>query len=548
LVFHNSKKQPVLIAPQKAEFAKGTSDVASPARAGFALDDGTIQWYVERKPIETPEFFQKGSDGDVARSNMKAWEVGSNSNGDTIIFLVFDDPNSGPGGVPYFLFSKSVWNRGTPNEQVRYEQYMLYSSGDFFKLFGLDNRDTVVALAESFDNKTIHSLDYPGYVTFRGAIFELQSVSLASSDEAFFDPKTDKRNLTLAHVDPIFGPAFLNVPSDGTETISFRSPYGTEVQYALIPDFLKNDVPQITWSDGWKSADTFRRIYPGGGCGSSGPVADDVVTTDDLVLAGKTMYGDAIYEYKDKNTQYLKDWYKENMDSVSSFGDSNFFQKDTAYDDFVNGKHLVFFWRDPLGNLMKFVNDSYVIAGGCGKPVIYLYPEKTENVSVRVEPNDGLTFSDPLYGSGWNVMARPDGQLTNASDGKRYPYLFWEGNAHSSYLSDESGFVIEKANLDSFFDETLAKLGLSAQESRDFKEFWVSRMLNENKPYYFITFLPKGVIDEMAPLHVVPKPESVVRVFMRYRGLDEKISVKPFEIHTPDRKGFTVVEWGGSLK
>ena len=357
----------------------------------------------------------------------------------------------------------------------------------------------------------------------------------------------------LAYTDPVFGQAFLNGLPD--ETISFRSPYGTEVRYSLTPDFIANDIPQITWDDGWKSQDTFRPVYfLDGGCGGSGTAGasgvNNEVSLDELFPAGRTIHGDIIYEYRDKNTVYLKNWYKENMDFVGGYSDREtaFFQRNTTYDDFVNGKHLVFFWKDPLGNLIRFINDNYVMGGGCGKPVIYLYPKRTENVSVRVEPNDGITFSDPSYGSGWSVVAHPSGRLINISDGKQYPYLFWEGNAHSLYPSDESGFVVEKANLESFFDGVLAKLGLSVREASDFKAFWVSRMLNENKPYYFVTFLPKRVIDEMAPLHIAPQPESVVRVFMRYRGLDEKISVKPLEIHTPERKGFTAVEWGGSLK
>lgn len=537
------QKRSVSTVLQKTESTNEISNAISQSRVGFALDDGVIQWYAEKKPIETPPFFKKSKENDAILAMMKTWEVGSNSDGDKIVLVAFDDPNSGPGGIDHFLFLKSVYNQGTTTQ---YQPYTRYSSWKFSDSFP-DIVDGNLVFSDR--SERINSLEYPGYISFHGAIFGFQGMSRASSpDDLFFDPKTDKRNLTLAYTDPIFGPAFLNIPSSSAETISFRSPYGTEVQYALVPDFLKNDIPQILWNDGWKSEDTFRQIYPGGGCGSFGPVADDAVTMDDLVLTGKTKNGEPIYEYKDKNTQYLKDWYKENVDAASNFGDSNVFQKNTTYDDFVSGKHLVFFWSDPLGNLMKFVNDSYVIAGGCGKPVIYLYPRKTENVSVRVEPNDGITFSDPSYGSGWNVVAHPSGQLTNDSDGKQYPYLFWEGNAHSPYSSDESGFVVEKANLESFFDGVLVKLGLSMREASDFKAFWVSRMLSEDRSYYFVTFLPKEVIDEMAPLHIVPQPESVVRIFMRWRGLDEKISVKPLEIHTPERNGFTVVEWGGSLK
>jgi len=52
----------------------------------------------------------------------------------------------------------------------------------------------------------------------------------------------------------------------------------------------------------------------------------------------------------------------------------------------------------------------------------------------------------------------------------------------------------------------------------------------------------------MAPIRIFPKPETVIRVLMKYRGLDDKIQVEPIEIKTPDRRGFVVVEWGGSLR
>jgi hypothetical protein len=35
---------------------------------------------------------------------------------------------------------------------------------------------------------------------------------------------------------------------------------------------------------------------------------------------------------------------------------------------------------------------------------------------------------------------------------------------------------------------------------------------------------------------------------MDYKGLDEKINVPNLEIKTPERNGFTAVEWGGVLK
>ena len=66
--------------------------------------------------------------------------------------------------------------------------------------------------------------------------------------------------------------------------------------------------------------------------------------------------------------------------------------------------------------------------------------------------------------------------------------------------------------------------------------------------FYFITFLSQRKINQLAPLHIIPKPDTVIRVMMDYKELEQKEEAYGFEIRTPKRKGFTVVEWGGMLK
>ena len=178
------------------------------------------------------------------------------------------------------------------------------------------------------------------------------------------------------------------------------------------------------------------------------------------------------------------------------------------------------------------------------KPVIYLYPEKTTAVFVDVEPTDGISVSDPEIGNGWKVVASPDGKLFNRSDGKVYPYLFWEGFS-SDFDSPEEGFVVSSGEVSTFFDEKLSILGMNEIEIRDFKEFWVPIL--EKDPYYFITFVPQEDFDKYAPLTVEPKPDSVIRVIFDYKGLDRPIRVTEQTLETPEREGFTLVEWGGRI-
>ena len=48
------------------------------------------------------------------------------------------------------------------------------------------------------------------------------------------------------------------------------------------------------------------------------------------------------------------------------------------------------------------------------------------------------------------------------------------------------------------------------------------------------------------PLGIEPKPDTVIRVLMDWKALDEKIEVKEQKLEKTERKGYTVVEWGGS--
>ena len=61
------------------------------------------------------------------------------------------------------------------------------------------------------------------------------------------------------------------------------------------------------------------------------------------------------------------------------------------------------------------------------KPVIYLYPEETMDISVQLNlKNSKFTTIYPKFNdeNTWNVRAKPNGDIL--MNGKAYPYLFWE--------------------------------------------------------------------------------------------------------------------------
>jgi hypothetical protein len=215
-----------------------------------------------------------------------------------------------------------------------------------------------------------------------------------------------------------------------------------------------------------------------------------------------------------------------------------------TWQQFLAERPLIF-WQAPFGKFIVFQNSKYAPVAEMGKPVIYLYPTKTTDVSVKVNPTGGFIKTEPAYSNGWKVQAEPNGNLYNYQDQKNYPYLFWEGYALNYQMSNE-GFVVAKKDVNNFLREKLAIQGLNEKEINDFVEFWLARM--QSDPYYFVTFVPQAEFDKMAPLTVSPRPDTVIRVFMDFKALEKPIQVKEQKFSTPQRTGFTVVEWGGELQ
>ncbi len=48
------------------------------------------------------------------------------------------------------------------------------------------------------------------------------------------------------------------------------------------------------------------------------------------------------------------------------------------------------------------------------------------------------------------------------------------------------------------------------------------------------------------PLEITPAPDTLIRVFMVFKALEAPIEIEAQEFGHVERKGFTVVEWGGT--
>ena len=176
------------------------------------------------------------------------------------------------------------------------------------------------------------------------------------------------------------------------------------------------------------------------------------------------------------------------------------------------------------------------------KPVIYLYPEEETEVTVTLDYDGTLTSTYPDYGEGWTVTAQPDGTLTDPDTGREYYCLFWEGIIDRQFdLS--TGFCVAGADTAAFLEDALAQLGLTEREVNEFIIYWLPRM--EGNPYNLISFQAEAYTDS-AGLTIAPAPDTLIRVFMAWKGLEGPVEVEPQTLTAPERTGFTAVEWGGA--
>ena len=182
------------------------------------------------------------------------------------------------------------------------------------------------------------------------------------------------------------------------------------------------------------------------------------------------------------------------------------------------------------------------------KPVVYLYPESSAKISVKVKPTQGkITISDPLYPEGgWNVVADPASNI--AYKNATYPYLYYETEV-AGYKIPEEGFVFDKKNIAKELRSLVEKLGLRGVETNDFVSYWVGRFDRDIKTdHIFVGVITEEEMDRVVPLEITPKPATVIRVRLYFEEADKNlIPSAPSLPSTKSRQGFTVVEWGGIL-
>lgn len=371
----------------------------------------------------------------------------------------------------------------------------------------------------------------------------------------------------------------------GTSDILAVDPAGVSYTYSIESkeqySSAETSAPQYFYSSkDLKSASNFYATYGKllpGGCGYlNDTYILQNITSADLVPVTSSADGTVLYTTKDQNSQINQDEYQLKIKSDSSvLGSSDSATSSSSplpaptYAQYV-AKNPVLVFQDPFGRWMAVGEFDYEMIGGCGKPVIYLYPQSPTEVHVQFQNPIHLTTDIPTYSNGWNVLANPDGELKDlrpaATDCSKlntkaigseyaasacakglYPYLYWAGQSSGSYPVEKDGWVVSRQDLQSFMNGTLNSVGFTAQEKSDMLSYWIPAMLQKGALYYRISFLQTAQMDSFIPMKVTPQPDSVYRLFLDWSPLSSEpaMTPQPEQLSHVVRRGFTLVEWGG---
>ena len=320
--------------------------------------------------------------------------------------------------------------------------------------------------------------------------------------------------------------------------------------------YQKNDI-----SSSAPLYNTYGQIAPGACGGLDTTYLIQNISQSDLIQVGTTTGGVALYTLKNSNQALNQDEYNTKVNGPPP-----------APSSFANyvAKNPVLIFQDPWGRWTGLGEFDYQTEGGCGKPVIYLYPPKPTEVSVKFSTPIRFTTDIPTYANGWDVLAQPDGQLTDlqpqltncaaidstvpgseyaqsACEKNDYPYLYWEGQSSGQYPTSTGGWIVPQANISSFLSQKLAQIGLTEKETSDMMAYWVPELLKKNVPYYRMSFFQTAQMNQFIPMEISPEPNTMIRVFLDWSPLPEMPTVQPQPevLNHITRSGFTVVEWGG---
>ena len=414
-------------------------------------------------------------------------------------------------GLPDSKGKYSVYSLAVDKEITDHSYYSVYTTNSLAKVgqFFVE-ADKGAAILSITDAALIKMI--PGYYNFSGGdngLYTAMKMNSGSGDTLIFD-----KDFNLVVKDDVQG-VVLN--SDLSLT-------GKKANSFAVYDFSGNKVIQ---------SDEFKSIVK--------VIKDYVIVidkNDDL----------QVYSYKNQKLATLTNvagnysvhsalsgWYsnkgKEGIYVVVE-------NKDISYG--TNGSGNEYYYIPSTGEVGVVATKG---VGGYAKPVLYLYPKKETTVKVSFEHNELLTTTYPKFKNVWKVTANKNGDLYD-SKGRYYYGLYWEEEENHN-IDFSTGFYVTKDNAIDFLEEKLDKIGFTQREANEFIMYWLPILEKNGKNLVYFELTDER--EAYNKLIIEPKVDSLLRVAMHVKKVDQEVNIKEQKLPTFKRKGFTAVEWGGVI-
>ena len=183
-------------------------------------------------------------------------------------------------------------------------------------------------------------------------------------------------------------------------------------------------------------------------------------------------------------------------------------------------------------------HDTYVAK----KPIVYFYPEKEMDLTVKFVDEERLITTYPKYNDGWNIHLKEDGTFTSGDSDREYYALYFDEIAN--YICDfKEGFYVTKDNAISFLEEKMDYIGFNNHEVNEFIMYWLPVLENNEKSLVY--FEQTDERNNESPLEFSTNPDTLIRTIIHIKKVDEEVDIPKQELIHYDRNGFVVTEWGG---
>jgi len=232
-------------------------------------------------------------------------------------------------------------------------------------------------------------------------------------------------------------------------------------------------------------------------------------------------------------TRYKLDLMGETNKTEGLYVVINYSKQDT------NGNYGIEYCLTESGEVKSFPITQEV--GGRAKPVLYLYPEETTNVKISFEHPEYLTTTYPKFNKSWEVEAHSNGDLYDKS-GKYYYGLYWDEVRYNE-VDFREGFYVEDKDAIKFLEEKLDIIGLSDRERNEFIMYWLPILESNKKNLVYFELTNERELGNK--LIIEPKPDSILRVSIHIKKVNNKVNIREQKLSKFDRFGFSVIEWGG---